>query len=242
MFCFALSGTVLAQTGQPPIVADPPKDVSIANIISSFAVKEKDFKQALEQYTYTRDVTISAKCPGGQLGVYHLNVDVTFDKKGNRLEKIKAVSSTLTCISITKEDLDAFRNQSLLLLTTEEIQNYRINYVGQEQTDNAQFYLFDVSPTSALTGKPYFEGRIWVDARDFSVVGSQGTVATKTEKKHKGEENLFPAISTLRGRIDGKYWFPIQSRAKDVLHFSTGDVQIDEVVHLTDYKAVAHPK
>ena len=237
VFYFAFSCAVLAQTGQPPIVAEPPKDVSIPNIISAFAAKEKDFRQALEQYTYTRDVTVSARCQGGQPGVYHLNVDVTFDKKGNRLEKMKAVSSTLTCISITKEDLDAFRNQSLLLLTTEEIQNYQVNFVGQQQRDNARFYVFDVSPTSALTGKLYFEGRIWVDARDFSVVGSQGTVGTNREKKHKGEENLFPAVTTWRGQIDGRYWFPTQTRAKDVLHFSTGDVQIDEVVNLTDYKA-----
>lgn len=242
VFCFALCCTVLAQTGQPPITADQPKDVSITNIINSFAAKEKNFKQALEQYTYTRDVTISAKCQDGQVGVYHLKIDVTFDKNSNRLENIQALSSTLTCIFITKNDLDTFRNQSLFLLTTDEIQNYRINFVGQQKTDKANFYVFDVSPSSALTGKPCFDGRIWVDARDFSLVGTQGTVSTKRKEKRKGDENIVPTITTLRGQIDGQYWFPTQSRAKDVLHFSSGDVQIDEVVNFTDYKPIAHPK
>jgi hypothetical protein len=242
VFCFALSCPVLAQTGQAPIVADPPKDVSIPNIINSFAAKEKDFKQALEQYTYTRDVILRASCQGAQPGVYHLIVDVGFDGRGNRLEKVKAADSSLQCIQITKEDLDSFRNQSLFVLTTDEIQDYQINFVGQQQQDDLHFYVFDVSPASALAGKQYFEGRIWVDARDFSVVKSHGTVATKQEKKRKAQENVFPAVTTWRGQIDGRYWFPAQSRAKDVLHFSTGDVQIDEVVKLTDYKAVGHPK
>ena len=51
----------------------------------------------------------------GQPGVYHLIIDVTLDGKGNRFERVKAADSTLQCIAITKEDLDSFRNQSLLV-------------------------------------------------------------------------------------------------------------------------------
>ena len=51
-----------------------------------------------------------------------------------------------------------------------------------------------------------------------------------------------PTVTTWREQIDGRYWFPTYSRVNDVLHFSTGDVQIDEVVKLTNYKAIAHPK
>jgi hypothetical protein len=243
VFCFALSCPILAQTGQGPIVADPPKDVSIPNIINSFAAKEKEAKEALEQYTYTRDVTLRESCQGGQSGVYHLIVDVGFDRRGNRLEKVKTVHSTLQCMFVSEEDLDSFRKQSLLLLTTDEIRNYHVNFVGQQQQENLHFYVFDVSPVAAMAGRQYFEGRIWVDARNFSVVRSQGTVATRREKKYEAGENLFPrAVITWRSQIDGRNWFPTQSRAKDVLHFSTGDVQIDEVVMLTDYKAVGHPK
>jgi hypothetical protein len=152
------------------------------------------------------------------------------------------VDSTLECIAITKEDLESFRSQSLLLLTTDEIQDYKINFVGQQQQDNLHFYVFDVSPVAALPGKQYFEGRIWVESRDFPIVKSHGTVVTKREKKRKGQDTLLPAVSTWREQIDGRYWFPTYSRVNDVLHFSTGDVQIDEVVKLTNYKAVAHSK
>jgi hypothetical protein len=65
---------------------------------------------------------------------------------------------------------------------------------------------------------------------------------TKREKKRKGQDNLLPSVTTWREQIDGRYWFPTYSRTNDVLHFSTGDVQIDEVVKLTNYKATTQPK
>ena len=86
----------------------------------------------------------------------------------------------------TKEDLDSFRNQSLLVLTTDEIQDYRINFVGQQQ-DDLHFYVFDVSAAAVQPGKPQFEGRIWVDSRDFSIAKSYGTIVIKREKKRKGQ-------------------------------------------------------
>ncbi len=164
------------------------------------------------------------------------------DAKGNRSDRVKAVDSTLQCIAVTKEDLESFRNQALILLTTDELPDYQINFVGQQQQDDSRFYVFDVSPVAERPGKHYFEGRIWVDSRDFVIVKSHGTVVTKRDKKRKGPENLFPAVTTLREQIDGRYWFPTYSRANDVLHFSIGDVQIDEVVKLTNYKAMANSK
>ena len=95
IFCFALSCPALGSEGEAPLVNDPPKGVSIPNIIQSFAAKEKEFKQAREQYTYTRDVTVRASCRGGQPGVYHLIVDSIFDDRGNRSERVKADFGTL---------------------------------------------------------------------------------------------------------------------------------------------------
>jgi hypothetical protein len=240
--CVALSCPALGSEGVAPITNDPPKDVSISNIIQSFAAKEKDFREAREQYTYTQDVTVRASCKGDQTGVYHLIVDAVFDHRGKRSEKVKAVDSTLQCVAVTKEDVESFRNQSLLPLTTDEIQDYQINFVGQQQQDDLRFYVFDVAAVAALPGKHYFEGRIWVDSRDFIIVKSRGTFMTKRQKMRKGQDNLLPAMTTWREQIDGRYWFPTQSRASELLHFSAGDVQLDEVIRFTNYKATAHSK
>src|SRR5437764_15212053 len=74
---------------EAPLVNEPPKDVSIPNIIQSFAAKEKEFKQAREQYAFTRNVTVRSSCQGGQPGGYHLSVDVTLHHKNNKVEKRK---------------------------------------------------------------------------------------------------------------------------------------------------------
>ena len=84
--------------------------------------------------------------------------------------------------------------------------------------------------------KRYFQGRIWVDDRDFQIVKTYGKTVPDIRKK-KGQENLFPKYTTWREQIDGKYWFPTYTLAEDTLHFSsTGDVKIKEVVKYEGYK------
>jgi len=89
-----------------------------------------------------------------------------------------------------------------------------------------------------------FEGTIWVDDRDFQIVKSHGKPAYMKEKKLEG--HLFPAFTTYREQIDGKYWFPTYSRADEVLHFPpsrgnpiANDVHIRITVKYQDYKRFA---
>jgi len=244
IFCIAfgigLSSSASGPPGEAPLVNDPPKGVSIPTIIQSFAAKETVFRQARQRYTYTQDVTVSASCRGALPGSYHLIADLTADDNGNWLERVKATDSTLRCIEITYEDLKTFSNQFLMLLTTDDIQNYRVNFVGQQQ-DDLHCYVFDVSPVAVQPGKPQFEGRIWVDSHDFFIVKSYGTIAIKRKKK-RNRQNLLPPVTTWREQIDGRYWFPTKTRANEVLHFATGDMRIDELVTLANYKPMSHSK
>jgi hypothetical protein len=52
----------------------------------------------------------------------------------------------------------------------------------------------------------------------------------------KKEDNQFPAFETYRQQIDGKYWFPVYTRADDVLHFRNGDVRVKMIIKYEDYK------
>lgn len=235
ILCAVLSYPAFGSEGEGSLVNDPPQGISIPDIIQRFAAKEKEFQQAREKYSYTQDVAVAASCQGGQPGVYRRIVDVTFDDKGNPSERQKSADSTLSCIAITKQDLEGFRNQFLFLLTPDEIPSYQIDFVGQQKQDNLPFFVFDVSPLNAQPDKQYFEGRIWVDGRDFLIVKTRGSIMTK--KKKKGEENLFPAMTIWRQQIDDHYWFPAYGRANDTVHFSTGDVQVNELVKFTNYKA-----
>ena len=106
------------------------------------------------------------------------------------------------------------------MLTSDEIGEYDILYVGQQKQDELNTYVFDVAPKQIVGKKRYFQGRIWVDDHDFQIVETYGKTVPDIRKK-KGNENLFPKFTTWREQIDGQYWFPTYTRAEDTLKFST---------------------
>ena len=124
------------------------------------------------------------------------------------------------------------------VLTSDEIPEYQILYAGQQQEDELHCYVFDIAPKTIEKNKRYFQGRIWVDDRDFQIVKTRGKTVPdiRTGKKGSGGENLFPAFTTWREQVDGKYWFPTYTKADDDLQFSQGPVHIREIVKYTNYK------
>jgi hypothetical protein len=139
---------------------------------------------------------------------------------------------------MTREDFDDLENGFPMVLTSDDISLYNILYVGQQQEDELHCYVFDIAPKQIESKKRYFQGRIWVDDRDFQIVKTYGRMVPETHlnKKGKGNENLFPSFTTWREQIDNQYWFPTYTRADDTLHFATGDIKIREIVKYENYK------
>jgi hypothetical protein len=226
-----LSRTAFADEG--PLDPAPPKGITTEEIIRRFAAKETEFQQARDQYTYRQDVTVKTPEDDGE---YHEIFDVLFNDQGKRLENVVyAPQSSLARIQMSPEDLDDIRHRLPFVLTAEELPEYQILYIGQQQEDELHCYVFDIAPKEIVGKKRYFQGRIWVDDRDFQIVKTFGKTVPDIRKK-KGQENLFPKFTTWREQIDGKYWFPTYTKADDTLHFSGGDVQIREIVKYSDYK------
>ncbi|MFB3814065.1 MAG: hypothetical protein ACE14L_08125 [Terriglobales bacterium] len=229
---------LLAQRGEGPLDPSPPKGVSPQQIIERFAAKEKEFKEAREQYTYTQDIKVQTLDGNTVTGEFRRIEDVLFDDKGRRIEKVTfAPQSTLENggISMSKEDEDDIRHRLPFVLTTDEIPEYDILYVGQQRQDELHTYVFDVAPKRIEKDKRYFQGRIWVDDQDLQIVKTEGKTVPDIRNK-KDQENLFPKFTTWRQQIDGRYWFPVYTRADDVLHFKMGDVHIREIIKYTNYK------
>jgi hypothetical protein len=220
-----------------PLDASQPKGVTSDEIIQRFAAKEKEFKIALDQYGYRQTVkvqTIDGDTPDGE---YQQVFDVSFDDQGKKVKNVVfAPQSTLQRISMTEQDMDDIENRLPFVLTSDEIGDYNILYVGQQQEDDLHCYVFDVAPKQTEGKKRYFQGRIWVDDKDFQIVKTYGKSGPDIRKR-KDSENLFPKFTTYREQIvDGPYWFPVYTRADDTLHFSNGDVKIREIVKYTNYK------
>lgn len=233
----------LAQEG--PLDSAQPKDITPDEIIKRFAAKETEFAKAREQYTYRQDVKVQTVDGETVDGEYREVFDVLFDDKGKRMENVVfAPSSSLQRIFMSQEDLDDIRHKLPFVLTDAEIPEYNILYVGQQSEDELHCYVFDIAPKKIEGKKRYFQGRVWVDDKDFQIVKTYGKTVPdlcnghpcNEVKKRGDQENLFPKFTTWRQQIDGQYWFPVYTKADDELHFKMEDVHIREIVKYEDYK------
>jgi hypothetical protein len=226
-----------AQEGEGPLNDVSPKGITVAELIQRFAAKEKEFKVAREQYTWTQSVKVQTLEGDTVDGEYQQVFDVLFDDRGKRIEKVKfAPQNTLTRIEITQEDLDDIEKRMPFTMTIDDLPAYDVGYLGQQQEDELNCYVFTLSPKKIAKGQRYFEGRIWVDDHDFQIVKTYGKNVPDLIKRKKGEENLFPRFTTWREQIDGKFWFPTYTKVDDNLHFSMGDVHIRQVVKYETYR------
>ncbi|HXJ91172.1 MAG TPA: hypothetical protein VMS18_30475 [Candidatus Binatia bacterium] len=241
--CAVTTQRAFSQEG--PLDTSPPKDITPDEVIKRFAAKETEFAKARDNYTYRQDVKVQTLDGETVDGEYREVFDVIFDDKGKRVENVVfAPQSSLQKIYMSQEDLADIRHRLPFVLTTEDLPEYNILYVGQQREDELHCYVFDIAPKKIEGKKRYFQGRVWVDDHDFQIVKTYGKTVPdlcngkpcNEVKKRGDQENLFPKFTTWRQQIDGRYWFPVYTKADDELHFNTGDVRIREIVKYEDYK------
>ncbi len=236
LLCVILAAAA-AQGQEGPLDKAQPVGISVDEIVKRFSTKEKEFKEARDQYTFRQDVKVMTLDGDTPDGMYQEVFDVSFDDKGRKIKNVVfAPQPTLQRMSMTEEDFDDIENRLPFVLTSDEIGEYDILYVGKQKQDELDTYVFDVAPKQIVGKKRYFQGRIWVDNHDFQIVETYGKTVPDIRKKHGKEENLFPKFTTWREQIDGKYWFPTYTRAEDTLKFSLGDIKIREIIKYTNYR------
>ena len=190
LLSWLLTFSAVAQEG--PLDPSQPKGTTPEQIIQRFAAKEKEFKEARDQYTYRQEVKVQTLDGNTVTGEYQEVFDVVFNDQGRRLENVVfAPQSSLENggISITKEDLADIRNRLPFVLTSDEVPEYNILYVGQQQEDELHCYVFDIAPKTIEKTKRYFQGRVWVDDHDFQIVKTYGKTVPDIRSK-KGETSF----------------------------------------------------
>jgi hypothetical protein len=233
----------LLKAQEGPLDSNPPQATTPDEIIKRFAAKETEFAKAREQYTYRQEVKVQTLDGDTVDGEYREVFDVLFDDKGKRIENVVfAPQSSLTKIYMDQGDFEDIRHKLPFVLTEQDLPQYNVLYVGQQQEDELHCYVFDIAPKKVEISnniekqKRYFQGRVWVDSHDFQIVKTYGKTVPDIRKKHGDEEYLYPRFTTWRQQIDGQYWFPVYTRADDELHFKMEDVRIREIVKYEDYK------
>jgi hypothetical protein len=210
-------------------------EAEIEGIIQKFAAKEAEFARARENYTYRQRYKIEELDMSGKvIGKMETVADIVFTAEGKRTERIVfAPLNTLQGLQLTPEDEQDLRNVQPFVLTTKDVNEYKVRYLGREKIDDIGTYVFAVKPRRMVEGKRYFGGTIWVDDRDLQIVKTYGR-ATGIGKRV--EKQRFPKFETWREQIDGKYWFPTYTAANDTLPFESGPLPIKMLVTYKDYK------
>jgi hypothetical protein len=217
-----------------------PQGMTPQQIIEKFAAREEVFRQARNNYVYTQDITVQELDGTTVSGEFRLVQEITYDDKGARIENVTfAPQTSLRQLSLSREDYEDFRYKMAFIMTTSDLPQYNLLYVGQQHLDEIDAYVFDVAPKAFVKGQRYFQGRIWVESHDLQIVKSCGKTVPDiiaNKKKKNAEENLSPKFVTYREQIDGQYWFPTYIRADDTLRFRNGDIHMREIIKLTNYK------
>ena len=135
-----LPAALVAQTncdeGTGPMNPAQPQGMTPQQIIEKFGAKEEVFRQALNNYVYTQDITVQELDGNTVSGEFRLVQDITYDDKGGRIENVTlAPQNTLRQLILSREDYEDFRYKMAFVLTTSDLPQYNLLYVGQQRQD-----------------------------------------------------------------------------------------------------------
>ena len=156
--------------------SDDLSDAEVQRIIRTFADRESAFLRAREQYTYRQSVKVAeVSASGREMGKYEYKSDIIFGPSSERVERVTwAPVNTLQNILLTPEDEKDLRDVQPFVLTTDHLDDYHIRYLGKQDVDEIECYMFAVKPKKMVSGERYFAGVVWVDDKDLQIVKSYG--------------------------------------------------------------------
>jgi hypothetical protein len=230
----------VARIGNEAAPAAPPS-LPEAEIIKRFSEKEDEYLQARTRYTYRRTVRIQEFGPDGKpSGEFTMVTQPARDVDGKYFEKvIEKPVSTLQHFYIRPEDLEGLQKVPPYPLTTSQLKNYDLKYLGKEQVDEVDCYIFQVKAKVVERKRANFDGIVWVDDKYLEVVKTYGKWVTDQGDMLTVAALPFSLFETYRENVDGKYWFPDYSRSDDTLRIKELQIPVRIVIKWADFKPVA---
>jgi hypothetical protein len=242
-FTCSLPAAAQAIAGFGPLDPTPPAGLTPEQIIQRFAARESEFRHARDNYTFRQMVKVDTINDDNNKvdGEYQQVTDVTFSPDGRREEHVVfAPQNTLQRVMMSPADMQDIEHRLPFILTTEDLPEYDITYLGRQHVDDLDTYVFSAGPKTIVKNHRYFQGKVWVDTQDFQIVLVNGK--NVPDDVRRGHEDLSPPFTTYYEQVDGKYWFPTYTKAEGTLHFAaqqgalSQDVHLRSIVKYTDYK------
>ncbi len=206
------------------------------NLARKIAHQESLTQAARAEYNYRQTVTfMELDGHGAATGEYREERDVILSPDHERIEHmIGTPLLTLKRIKLTEEDFADMRGIQPFVMTEDQLWNYETKFRGDEKLEGVDCWVLQVRPRQILSGQRLFDGLIWADKADNSIVRIEGQAVPQILSTK--DENLFPRFTTLRERVDGKHWFPVYTFADDSLPFRSGLQRVRMTIRYTQYK------
>jgi hypothetical protein len=219
---------------------EAPPSLPEAEIVKRFSQKEDEYILSRTHYSYRKTIRIQEFGADGQpSGEFVLVTQPGRDAEGKLFEKVvEKPHSTLPHLFLRAEDLDGLQRIPSFPLTTSQLAKYDLKYLGKEQVDEVDCYIFQAKPKGVERVKAYFDGILWVDAKYLEVVKTYGKWVTDQGDVHTIADLPFSLFETYRENVDGKYWFPSYSRSDDTLNLKGLEIPVRIVIKWTDFKPV----
>ena len=220
-------------SGFGPLDPTPPTGITTDQIIAKFGERESAFSKARDEFTFRQSVTVQtiSETTDKPDGTYHQVTDIVFDDHDHRNEKVVfAPANTIERVIMTEADFDDIAHRLPFVLTTPELPEYNLTYLGRQKVDDIATYVFDCKPKAFEKGKRYFQGKVWVDQQEYEIVLINGKAVP--DNLRRGHEDLSPPYTTYYSEVDGGNWFPVYTKADGVLHFPADGGSLPNNVHM----------
>ena len=206
------------------------------NLARQIAHRETETQAVRNDYTYRQTVVFAElDSRGAQTGEYREVRDVILSPEHQRTEQmVGKPSMNLKRLIMTDEDFRDMRDIQPFVMTEDQLWNYETKFRGDEKVDDVDCWVLQVRPRQILAGQRLFDGLLWVDKKDYSIVRLEGQAVPQIRSMKS--ENLFPRFTTLRQLVDGQHRFPIFTYADDTLPFRNGLQRVRMSIRYTNYQ------
>jgi hypothetical protein len=233
------------QEGFGPLDPTPlPAGLTADELIAKMGARESEFAKARTNYVFRQTVKVQTITEDTNKvdGEYQQVTDISISPTTGRREEhvVFAPQNTLERVMMSPADFKDIEQRLPFVLTTEELPQYNITYLGRQKVDELDTYVLDVKPKVMEKNKRYYQGKVWIDQQDFQIVLINGK--NVPDDTRAGHEDLSPPFTTYYEQIDGKYWFPTYTKMEGTLHFAaqrgavSQDVHMRNIIRYTDYK------
>jgi hypothetical protein len=217
--------------------APAPPSLPPEEIIRRFSAKEDQFLAARPNYGSRKTIRIDEFGEDGKpAGQFLMVTETTRAANGQVISKVvQKPQSTLHYFNLETEDVKELDRIPAFPLASSQLAKYDLKYIGEEQVDEIDCYIFKVKPKVLDRTHAYLDGLVWVDTKYVEVVKTYGRWVNELGEV-RSATLPFTLFETYRENVDGKYWFPNYVRSDDTLHLKDVSVPVRLVIKWTEFK------